>query len=518
MTLEGTDNEQGSRSVHTEESAEMTPERLDDDHPKEECGVFGICAPGRDVARLTFFGLYALQHRGQESAGIATSNGTNATVVKNMGLVSQVFNEDNLRPLTGSLAIGHTRYSTTGSSHVRNAQPYLIETIYGPLGVAHNGNLTNTRDLRQALLERGVGLSSSTDSEVITQILAAPFEVWGGGESAPEGLDRWEQRIAGLMRVAEGAYSLVILTRDAVYAVRDPQGLRPLCLGQLPDGSYVAASESCALSTIGAKLVREVEPGEIVRLSADGITSHQGHPARERAFCIFEYVYFARPDSLLEGQVTHFVRQRLGRQLARECPADADVVVGVPDSATPAAIGYSQESGIPYTEGLIKNRYIGRTFIQPGNHLRRSSVALKYNPLSANLAGKRVVLIDDSIVRGNTAGPLVQLLRDGGATEVHVRVSSPPVRHPCFMGVDMATRSELIGAELSTDEICKRIGADSLGYLSLEGLREAVGGDGAVTTGHCTACFSGTYPIPIPEWLFDDTRDKQAFEGMWSTC
>lgn len=491
---------------------------FDDDAPKEECGVFGICAPGRDVARLTFFGLYALQHRGQESAGIATSNGTSATVYKNMGLVSQVFNEENLRPLTGSLAIGHTRYSTTGSSHVRNAQPYLIETIYGPLGVAHNGNLTNTRDLRQMLLERGVGLSSSTDTEVITQILAAPFDVWGNAVPAMEGLDRWEQRIAAFMRIAQGAYSLALLTRDAVYAVRDPHGLRPLCLGELPDGGYVVASESCALSTIGAKLLREIAPGEIVRIDASGITSHQGHPPRERAFCIFEYVYFARPDSQLEGQVTHFVRQRLGRQLAIEAPAEADVVVGVPDSATPAAIGYSQESGIPYTEGLIKNRYIGRTFIQPGNHLRRSSVALKYNPLSANLQGKRVVLVDDSIVRGNTAGPLVQLLRDGGATEVHVRVSSPPVRHPCFMGVDMATRGELIGAELNAEEICQRIGADSLGYLSLEGLASAVGDGNTMPSGHCMACFSGVYPIPIPEWLFDEKRDKEAFEGMWASC
>ncbi len=491
-----------------------------DDHPKEECGVIGLYAPGRDVARLTFFGLYALQHRGQESAGIATSDGHTAMVHKGMGLVSQVFTEESLRPLQGDLAIGHTRYSTTGSSHLRNAQPYLIETIYGPLGLAHNGNLTNALDLRRALLERGVGLSSTADSEVITQVLAAPFESWGASSAevpADDGLDHWEKRIAAFMRIAEGAYSLTLLTRNAVYAVRDPHGLRPLCLGKLEDGGYVAASESCALHTIGATFVREVEPGEIVRIDANGLTSHVGHPPLRRSFCIFEYVYFARPDSLLENQVTHFVRQRMGRELASESPAEADVVVGVPDSATPAAIGYSLQSGIPYTEGLIKNRYIGRTFIQPGDHLRRSSVALKYNPLTANLQGKRVVLVDDSIVRGNTAGPLVQLIRDGGAAEVHVRVSSPPVRHPCFMGVDMATRKELIAAELDTDQICRAIGADSLAYLSLDGMRRAVGEGETSQVGHCTACFSGEYPIRIPDWLLEDDREKLIFEGMWGS-
>jgi amidophosphoribosyltransferase len=488
----------------------------DDDRPHEECGVIGIYAPGRDVARLTFFGIYALQHRGQESAGIATSDGTTASLHKGMGLVAQVFNEDNLRPLTGHLAIGHTRYSTTGSSHLRNAQPYLIETIYGPLGLAHNGNLTNAFELRRSLLERGVGLSTSTDSEIIVQILAAPLDTWGGAlePELQNGVDRWEARIRAFMRVAEGAYSLALLTRNAIYAVRDPHGLRPLCVGKL-EGGYVVASESCALQTIGAEFVREVEPGEILRLDASGLTSTRGHPAAQRAFCIFEYVYFARPDSLLEGQVIHSVRQRMGRQLAREAPADADIVVGVPDSATPAAIGYSLESGLPYTEGLIKNRYIGRTFIQPGDQMRRSSVHLKYNPLTANLRGKRVVLVDDSIVRGNTAAPLVQLLRDGGAAEVHVRVSSPPVRHPCFMGVDMATRGELIAHSLDPEEIGKRIGADSLAYLSLGGMLAAVGEGTQGETGHCTACFSGQYPIRIPDWLMDESREKLVFEGMW---
>lgn len=491
-----------------------------DDHPHDECGIFGIYAPGRDVARLTFFGLYALQHRGQESAGIATSDGRAAYMHKDMGLVSQVFNEDNLRPLIGHCAIGHNRYSTTGSSHLRNAQPYLIETIYGPLGVAHNGNLTNALELRHKLLSRGVGLSSTTDSEVATQILASPPDVWTDETHYMNGyhVGEWEQRIRAFTQVAEGAYSLVILTRDAVYAVRDPHGLRPLCLGEL-EGGWVVASESSALSTIGATYVREVEPGEIVRLDDRGAVSIQGREPEAPALCSFEYVYFARPDSLMEGKTVHTVRQRMGRELALESPADADVVVPVPDSATPAAIGYSLESGLPFSEGLIKNRYIGRTFIQPDDHLRQVGVQLKYNPLIANLAGKRVVLVDDSIVRGNTAGPLVQLIRDAGATEVHLRVSSPPVRHPCFMGVDMATYSQLIAHKLQIDEICRRIGADSLAYLSLSGMltaiRETTGIDSTHEHGHCTACFSGEYPIRVPPWLFAEERDKMVFDRVW---
>ncbi len=501
---------------------------------QEECGVFGVYAPGRDVARLTFFGLYALQHRGQESAGIATSDNRAAYIHKGMGLVAQVFNEDNLRPLVGHLAIGHTRYSTTGASHLRNAQPNLIETVYGPLGVAHNGNITNALQLRQMLLERGVGLSSTSDSEVITQMLAAPPEVWAGTgnngahvaeESLPKktpsevsapdaGADRWAARIRAFMQIAEGAFCLTILTRDAIYAARDAQGLRPLCLGEV-EGGYVVASESCALQTIGARYIREVNPGEIIRLDRSGITSFEGHKQGQRALCIFEYVYFARPDTQLEGQIVHSVRQRLGMQLAREAPADADIVVGVPDSAIPAAIGYALQSGLPYTEGLIKNRYIGRTFIHPDDTLRRVGVALKYNPLTANLKGKRVVMIDDSIVRGNTAAPLIKLLRDGGATEVHVRVSSPPVRHPCFMGVDMATYKELIAHKLDIEGIRKHIGADSLDYLSLYGMVQAVQDAVTTETGHCTACFSGAYPIKIPQWLFSEDRDKMLFETTW---
>jgi amidophosphoribosyltransferase len=488
---------------------------FEDDKFHDECGVVGVFAPGREVARLAFFGLYSLQHRGQESAGIATSDGRIAHVHKGMGLVSQVFNEDNLRPLKGHIAIGQNRYSTTGSSNLRNAQPYLIETIYGPLGVAHNGNLTNALALRKKLLERGVGLSSTSDSEVITQMLSAPADAYFITEQNGHESDRWVARMRSFMQIAQGAYSLTVLTRHAIYAVRDPLGLRPLCIGRLDSGGHIVASESCALHTIGAKYVRDVEPGEIVRLDGSGMTSFTGVKQDKRALCIFEYVYFARPDSHFEGQVVHQVRQQMGRVLAQEAPVDADIVVGVPDSATPHSIGYSLQSGIPYDEGLTKNRYIGRTFIQPDDQLRKVGVSLKYNPLTSNLEGKRVVLVDDSIVRGNTAGPLIQLIRDGGATEVHVRVAAPPIRHPCFMGVDMATYKQLIAHKLDTEGIRQRIGADSLAYLSIEGLEKAVAESTGKNSGHCNACFSGKYPIDIPEWLFEEDRDKVMFEGMW---
>lgn len=481
-------------------------DELSSDKFSDACGVFGVCAPGVDVARLTFFGLYALQHRGQESAGIAVSDGNAAALHKGMGLVAQVFDEHNLAPLQGHLAIGHTRYSTTGGSFLRNAQPYLIETIHGPLGVAHNGNLTNALTLRRDMLERGVGLTSSSDSEVITQLLAAATPSGAGSPFArlmPAGT--WEDRISAFMQRAEGAYSLTILTRDAVFAVRDPWGLRPLCLGRLDlnghGAGWIAASESCALATIGAAYVRDVEPGEIVRLDRQGMTSTQGRRPEPRAFCIFELVYFARPDSTIDNQTVHQVRQQLGRELAREAPvADADVVVGVPDSSTPAAIGYAQALGIPFSEGFTKNRYIGRTFIQPDDRLRKAGIALKYNPLPANLAGKRVVMVDDSIVRGNTAGPLVQLLRQAGAAEVHVRVSSPPVQHPCFMGIDMATREQLIGASKTVAEICEIIGADSLAYLSHDGMMAAIHAGQTSQAGFCRACFTGQYPVRLEEW------------------
>jgi len=463
-----------------------------DDSPREACGIFGIYAPGEDVARLTFFALYALQHRGQESAGIAVSDGRIAHIHKGMGLVAQVFNEENLAPLKGHLAIGHNRYSTTGSSQLRNAQPYLIESYLGPLGVAHNGNLVNAPQLRRELLQRGVGLTSSSDSEVITLMLAgAPGETW-------------EERIMTFMRQAHGAYSLTVLTRDAVYAVRDPWGFRPLCLGTF-NGGYVVASESSAIATIGGEYLREVAPGEVVTLDAYGLHSRQGLPPERPALCTFEHIYFSRPDSVWAGRVIHQVRQALGRELAREYPVEADLVVPVPDSSIPAAIGYAQEAGLPFNEGLIKNRYIGRTFIQPDDHIRRMGVALKFNPLPENLEGKRVVLVDDSIVRGNTSGPLVRLLRNAGATEVHVRVTCPPIRHPCFMGVDMATYDELIAHRMTVAEIQKYLGCDSLGYLSLEGMMRAIGRQ----DGYCNACFTGIYPITLYEG-----QDKTVFEGV----
>ncbi len=503
------------------------------DKPREECGVFGIYAPGRDVARLTFFALYALQHRGQEAAGIVTCDGTVAHVHKGMGLVSQVFNEENLHYLQGYLAIGHTRYSTTGAPRLRNTQPYVIETLEGPLAIAHNGNLINAPQLRRELLERGVGLSTSSDSEVILHLLA-------GAGSAD-----YATRIRIMMARAEGAYALTILTRDAIYGVRDPWGLRPLVLGKLSDGvlegaggetargkggkaaaksaaqvngtaygnkpaGYVLASESCAFATIGAVPVREIQPGEIVRIDARGYEIMQGAPAQKLSFCTFEQIYFARPDTIFGGQLVHQTRQKLGKQLAKEAPANADIVVPVPDSGTPHAIGYAQKSGIPYSEGLIKSRYIGRTFIQPSDELRKVGVAMKFNPLPENLKGKRIVLVDDSIVRGNTSGPLIRMLRNAGAKEVHVRVACPPIKFPCFMGVDMASMQELIAANKSLDEICAHIGADSLAYLSIDGLMKAL----KTTDGYCNACFTGDYPFSTPISLIE-LQEKEKFVHVW---
>ncbi len=463
-----------------------------DDKPAHECGVFGIFAPDADVARLTFFGLYALQHRGQESAGIAVANGRTIRHHKAMGLVAQVFDEEKLRPLNGHVAIGHTRYSTTGSSRLENAQPFVVESALGPLAVGHNGNLTNAGSLRRELLNRGVGLTGTSDSEVIIQMLA-------GGEGRT-----WEEKFKVFMVRAQGAYCLTVLTRDALYAVRDPWGLHPLCLGRLPEGGWVVASESCAFGPIGAELVRGIAPGEILMLNEAGPRTLALMPASNPAECLFEYIYFARPDSTLHGRALHAVRVALGRELAREAPADADLVIPVPDSATPAAIGYAQESGLPYSEGLIKNRYIGRTFIQPDDRMRKVGISLKFNALADNLVGKRVVLVDDSIVRGNTSGPIVRLLREAGAREVHVRVSSPPIRHPCFLGVDMATYPELIAHRLSISETCAYLGADSLAYLSLEGLINSTRRDPG---SFCKGCFIGHYPVEI------ELVDKEVFEA-----
>ena len=465
-----------------------------DDHPSEECGVIGVFAPQEDVASMTFFGLYALQHRGQEAAGIAVTDGNFIHLHKEIGLVSQVFNQTNLAPMKGNYAIGHTRYSTTGSPSARNAQPFLIETMHGPLAVAHNGNLVNAAALRQDLLRKGVGLSSSSDSEVLTMMLA-------GAEG-----ETWSERLGNTMIHWQGAYSLVVLTLDGVYAVRDPWGFRPLSVGMLPGGGHAVASESGALETLGCLAIREVKPGEVIALSNAALRVLQAlPPALPRAYCVFEHIYFSRPDSFWDGRLVHHVRQHLGEELAREMPTDADVVIPVPDSSIPAAIGYAAESGLPYNDGFIKNRYIGRTFIQPTDRLRKQGVALKFNVLTENVRGKRVVVIDDSIVRGNTSGPLVQLLREGGAAEIHMRITCPPIRHPCFMGVDMGRYEDLIAHRLSVDEIRAHTGCDTLYYLSLEGMMRAVGRD----DGYCDACFSGNYPVDI-----DLVHGKTGFEKM----
>ena len=457
---------------------------------REACGVFGVFAPGEDVARVTFYGLYALQHRGQESAGIASANGRRLYLRTGMGLVSQVFDEEDLSYLPGHMAIGHTRYSTSGSSLAANAQPIQIEGPTGPLALGHNGNIVNAAILRGDLEEQGVSFSTGTDSEVIAQTLA----------QAPGAT--WQERWTHLMRRLSGAYSLVTLTSQELMAARDPMGNRPLSLAQL-DGGWVVASETCAFDHLGATFVREIEPGEAIRISADGVESFQA-AERKDAACIFEYIYFSRPDSVMKGKLVYPVRMALGAQVAREHPADGDIVIGVPDSATAAAVGYSQESGIPFVEGLVKNRYVGRTFIQPDQRIREVGVRLKFNPLPELLEGRRVIMVDDSIVRGTTNPPAVAMLRKAGAKEVHVRITAPPITHPCFFGIDLGTRWELIAGTKNVEEIREFIGADSLGFLSVEGLIEAVG---LPKEKFCLACFTGEYPLPVPLQM-----DKLALE------
>lgn len=455
-----------------------------DDHPHEECGVIGIFAPNEDVARMTFFGLHALQHRGQEAAGIAVADGQTMSLHKGVGLVSQVFTPTVMAEMKGHYAIGHTRYSTTGSSSPRNAQPFMIETIHGPLALAHNGNLVNSAELRQELMQQGVGLSSSSDTEVMTMMLAR------------NDAGIWEERIRHAMEKWVGAYSLVILTRDCVYAVRDPWGFRPLCIGLLPSGGHAVASETGALRTLGCEAIRDVKPGEIVSLSNNALRVMQALPSMEpSAMCVFEHIYFARPDQVWDGVNVHHVRQRLGEELAREIGdcGFADVVIPVPDSSVPAAIGFSRVSGILYNDGFVKNRYVGRTFIEPTDSLRKRGVALKFNVINENVLGKRVIMIDDSIVRGNTTGPLIKLLLNAGAREVHVAITCPPIVHPCFMGVDMGRHENLIAHKRTVDEIREYVGADSLYYLSLEGMMKAVGR----MDGFCQACFTGNYPIQV---------------------
>jgi len=453
-----------------------------DDHPHDECGVIGIFAPHEDAARMAFFGLCALQHRGQEAAGIAVSDGQSMSMHKNVGLVTQVFSPNKLDELEGHLAVGHTRYSTTGSSSARNAQPFMIETIHGPLALAHNGNLINSAVLREELLAQGVGMSSSSDSEVMTMMLAH------------NGYSSWVERIRHAMERWQGAYSLMVLTRDGVYAVRDPWGVRPLSVGLLPSGGTAAASETGALRTLGCRAVREIKPGEIVSLSDNAMVVTQAiQPKEPLARCVFEMIYFSRPDAVWDGKSVHQVRQNLGRELAREFPTTADVVISVPDSSTPAAIGFAAESGIPYNDGFIQNRYVGRTFIEPTDSLRKRGVAVKFNVINENVLGKRVIMIDDSIVRGNTAGPIIKLLKDAGADEVHVRITCPPITNPCFLGVDMGAREHLIAYKRTVDEIAKYIKADSLYYLSLAGMMKAVGSQ----DGYCQACFTGEHPLPV---------------------
>ena len=446
------------------------------------CGVVGVFAPGRDAARLAYFSLYALQHRGQESAGIAVSDGGKMVSHAEMGLVGAIFDEDILSKLTGYLAVGHTRYSTSGGSIVVNAQPLLEQSTIGEFVFAHNGNLTNDDELR-AHLSPELTLVATSDSEVFAKSIVDVDK------------DSMEERIADVMERADGAYSCVIGTERVLYGFRDAWGIRPLCLGEFDDGGYIIASESCALATVGATYVREIEPGEIVRIDENGLQSFKTKREEPPALCVFEYIYFARPDSKLHGRSIYKARHELGRELAREHPADADVVMAVPDSAIPGGIGYATESKLPYVEGLIKNRYIGRTFIAPDQNMRSQGVALKFNPILENLSGQRVVVVDDSIVRGTTTPRIVKLLRDAGATEVHVRVTSPPILNPCYLGVDMATHAELIAANLTVEQIREKIGADSLHYLSLDGL---VAATGRPASEFCLGCLNGKYPR-IPE-------------------
>jgi amidophosphoribosyltransferase len=450
--------------------------------PKEECGLFGVWAPGDDVARLTYFGLFAQQHRGQESAGIAVSDRHNILVYKDLGLVSQVFTEATLTTLHGDLAIGHTRYSTTGSTTWENAQPVFKTDGAHSLALGHNGNLVNTAEIAGTLGGRGV---ATTDSDLVTTLLANEMVLAGGLEEAA-------MRVLPTLR---GAFCFVLLDERSVYAARDPHGVRPLSIGRLPNG-FVVASETCALDIVGATLVRDVEPGELIRIDDRGLHSVRFAEAARPSLCVFEYVYLARPDSRLRERSVHEARREMGRILAREHPADADLVIAVPTTGHSAAQGFSEVSAIPYGDGLYKNQYVGRTFIQPSQSLRDRGVKLKLNPLPESIRGKRLVVIDDSIVRGTTQKQVVAALREAGATEVHIRITCPPVMWPCFYGIDFPTRQELIAADLTIEQIRDYVGADSLGYLSLDGMVAASGGE---RTSFCRACFDGEYPIPVPE-------------------
>lgn len=454
-----------------------------DDKPKEECGVFGIYAPEQEVARLTYYGLYALQHRGQESAGIAVSEGKDVQIHKGMGLVSEVFSERILNELSGKMAIGHVRYSTTGSSLVANAQPLVVHYQKGMMALAHNGNLANAAELREELVKDGAVFQTTVDTEVIINLIARYFR------------GCLEDALVKTMLDLRGAYALVILGENKLIGVRDPYGVRPLCIGQV-GGRYCLASESCALDTIGAEFVRDVVPGEIITIDEEGLHARQGLPAQKSAGCAFEYIYFARPDSTIDQINVTESRRRMGVELARECPIDADIVIPVPDSGMSAALGYSEASGIPFAQGLLKNRYVGRTFIQPTQEMREVAVRLKLNANAQVLRGKRVIMIDDSIVRGTTSSRLVEMVRKAGAKEVHLLISSPPVLYPCYYGIDTAEREKLIATQLDVDGIRDYVGADSLYYLSEEGVIRALEGQSV-----CLACFNGDYPVGVPSEL-----------------
>jgi amidophosphoribosyltransferase len=477
----------------------MPPVNDHRDGPRDECGVFGIYAPEHDVARLAYFALFALQHRGQESAGIATApRGGSIMAIRDQGLVAQVFDEHTLRSLVGDMAIGHVRYSTTGSSEWENAQP-IVRDDSRTLALAHNGNLINAVELHSELRGRDVPFRSTSDSEIIAALLTThPAE-------------RIEDSVVDVLPRLKGAFSTVVMTEDAVVAFRDPHGLRPLALGMIEDDgygrpAYCVASESCAFDLIGARYLRDVQPGEVVTLTERGFKSQLVAGSERRAFCVFEYIYFARPDSRMAGTVLQVARAKMGEILWREAAVEADVVIPVPDSGNPAARGLARAAGLPQDDGFIKNRYVARTFIQPGQELRRHGLRLKFNPIPEVVAGKRLVVVDDSIVRGNTTRQIVQMLRDAGAAEVHLRISAPPIKHPCHYGIDMSTREEMIAHGRTVEEIAATLGADSLHYLSLEGVYEAVGGTRET---HCDACFSGEYPLAGTE----DANGKYALES-----
>jgi len=464
---------------------------------RDECGVFGIFGHP-DAATLTYYGLYALQHRGQESAGVVAGDGCRLKIHKGMGLVSEVFNEGVLAGLPGDRAIGHVRYSTTGSTSPVNAQPILLRCRGSSVALCHNGNLVNAPAIRESLEQSGSIFQTTLDTEVIAHLIAR------SGETV------FEDAVIETFGRVEGGYALLFLTRDKLIGVRDPNGIRPLSIGRI-DGTrgacYVLASETCAFDAVGAEPLRDVEPGEMVVVDAGGLRSVQAMPCREAALCIFEYIYFARPDSDLAGLNVHSVRKTMGRLLARDFPVEADLITGVPDSSISAATGYAEEAGIPYEIGLVKNRYVGRTFIQPAQRIRDQGVKLKLNPLRKVVSGKRVVLVDDSIVRGTTSGYIVGLLREAGAREVHLRISSPPYRYPCYYGIDTSSRSELVAASRSIEEVQRMVGADSLRYLSLDSLLTAVGSEASKRRSHCTACFTGRYPVDV-----DGAGGKSALE------